>query len=91
MDAKLAGKKEQLQDVTELLEHDGYQILAAEFERKKQEGIAAACNVKLSQSERDAGAGVKVAMEQLLDFLPQKKRSLESTVKTATSRKRQTQ
>lgn len=76
----LAKKKEELADVTELLACDGYAILETEIKRKAAEGVAAACNVKLPQAERDAGAGVKVAMDELLQFLPQKKRSLESTL-----------
>lgn len=81
----LAGKKEQLREVTTLLESDGYRILVAELERKKQEGIELACDVKLTQAERDAGAGVKRTAEELLAFMPLKQRSLESTIKKLSS------
>lgn len=77
----IAKKKEELADVTEVLECDGYAMLVAEFERKRQEGIESACNVKLSQAERDAGAGTKTACEQLLEFLPLKRKSLEQTIR----------
>lgn len=84
----LAHKKEQLAAVTDLLESEGWMLLAAELERKRQEGIAAACNMKLTLSERDAACGTKAVAEYVLEFLPHLKRSLESTIKkTASSRK----
>lgn len=83
----IAKKKDELASVAEVLECDGYAILVAEFKRKAQEGIEAACNVKLGQAERDAGAGTKATAEYFLEFLPAKRKSLESTLKKATSRK----
>ncbi len=73
-------KKEQLRDVTALLECDGYAILTKEMARLEKAGTEAACDVKLAQAERDAGAGAKTTAEQLLDFLPQLRRSLEKTI-----------
>jgi hypothetical protein len=80
MDEALAKKQEQLANIEEVLEHDGYKILLTEMERLKQKGINDCCDVTKTQTERDAGAGAKKVCEELSEYLNTKAKALRASI-----------